>query len=230
MADKRASPPAKAGPSKRKNARVFEREDHNWYVDPPSVSDALFRVEKFYGAVADPCCGMGNILRSAALHGLRASGRDINPRPSHFRTMPGVLSAEPLDFLSPAAEQIGWENIIMNPPYGADHNGNRLEEMFIDRAIELATGKVAAVLRLGWIAPRIRWLKTRGCIRIWVIHSRPSMLPGRSLVEGKLPGGGAVDFAWFVFMRGADMTPTIDVAVRNLSLDHPSVWTWRMQS
>lgn len=223
--NKKKAPAAKAKP---KDAKVYERADGNWYVDPPSVSEALFRAERFTGTVSDPCCGMGNILRMAARAGHRVAGYDATPRPEHFTTMPNVLWPAPVDFLSIAAERFTWENIVMNPPYGdGDKGEQRLEEQFIDRALHLARGKVAAVLRLAWIAPRIEWLKARGCIRIWAVHTRPSMLPGESLVGGEMPAGGAVDYAWFVFLRGADMAPTIDVAKRIADFDKPSAWTWR---
>ena len=214
--------------SRPKDAKVFDRADDNWYVDPPSVADALFRVEKFSGKVSDPCCGMGNILRMASRAGHLVSGFDATPRPEHFITMPNVLWPIPVDFMSGDAERFQWENIVMNPPYGAAGPGEpRLEEQFIDRALQLARGKVAAVLRLAWIAPHVEWLKSRGCIRVWAIHTRPSMLPGTSLVAGETPGNGAVDYAWFVFLRSADMSPTIDVAKRITDLDKPSAWTWR---
>lgn len=215
---------------KAKDAVVYDRAADNWYVDPPSVADALFRVERFQGSVTDPCAGMGNIVRMAARSGHRAQAFDATPRPQHFRTMPGVLFPKPVDFLSGAADQFIFENIVFNPPYGEGSEGRagaRLEELFIDRALHLARGKVAAVLRLGWIAPRVDWLRSRGCIRIWVLSPRPSMLPGEQIVGGDMPSGGAVDYAWFVFLRGADIAPTVGVASRVADLDKSSAWTWR---
>lgn len=214
--------------SKPKDAKVYERADGNWYVDPPSVSEALFRAEKFNGKISDPCCGMGNILRMAARAGHRVVGYDANPRPEHFRTMPGVLWPSPVDFLSTEAERFQWQNIVMNPPYGAGAKGEpRLEEQFIDRALQLARGKVAAVLQIAWMTRRIEWLRVRGCIRIYAINPRPSMLPGVNIVAGEEPGGGIPDYAWFVFLSGADMAPTIDVARRIPDFDKDSAWTWR---
>lgn len=216
------------GKRRPKDAAVFDRADDNWYVDPPSVAEALFRVERFSGWVSDPCCGMGNILRMASRAGYGVTGFDRTPRAAHFKTMTGVLHQAPVDFLSGDADRFRWDNIVMNPPYGpGEKNQQRLEEQFIDRALQLARGKVAAVLRLAWLASRIEWLKSRGCIRIWAIHTRPSMLPGESLVDGEMPGGGTVDYAWFIFIRGADMAPVLDVAKRLPDLDKPSIWTWR---
>lgn len=212
---------------KAKDAAIYERADNNWYVDSPSVSEALFRVENFPGSIHDPCAGMGNILRMARRSGYAVRGYDINPRPQHFATLP-VLHPKPVDFLSTDPDKFVFDSIVMNPPYGDGGNGAlRLEEQFIERALHLARGKVAVVLRLTWMASRIEWLKANGCIRIHVIHSRPSMLPGENIVQGEMPTGGAVDYAWFVFLRGADISPTIGVAKRIPDFDKPEYWTWR---
>ena len=214
---------------KLKDSAIFERADNNWYVDSPSVSEALFRVESFVGSIHDPCAGMGNILRMANNKGYAVRGSDIRPRPEHFATLPNVLNRNPVDFLSNDAERYSYDSIVMNPPYGVGPGGPgspRLEELFIDRALHLARGKVAVVLRLSWMAPRITWLKDRGCIRIFVVHPRPSMLPGDNLLNGETPKGGAVDYAWFVFLRGSDTAPTINAAQRMACFDKPNFWTW----
>lgn len=215
--------------SKPKNARVFDRADHDWYVDPPSVSAALFSVERFAGGgIYDPCAGMGNILRMAIRAGHSARGSDINPRPEHYKTLVGALRPKPLDFfaepLPPEAEEC---SIVSNPPYGADGADDRLEERFIDRALLAARYKVAVVVRLQWIVPRIEWLAERGGVRCWVISPRPSMLPGANIIGGDMPGGGAVDYCWLVFIKGADIPMTLGVAKRSPELDKPSHWTWR---
>lgn len=213
-----------------KDARVFDRAEHEWYVDPPSVSAALFDVEPFEGWITDPCAGMGNIVRMAARAGHRARGSDIAPRPEHFLTMPFALTHEPTDFFGHDFWKIPHENIVSNPPYGPPLRkwAYRQEEEFILRALHIATKKVAVVLRLGWMAPRIDWLRKNGCTRILVLSPRPSMLPGQNIVAGETPGGGAVDYAWYIFQRGRVMAPTLHVAQRNPALDKPEQWVWRL--
>ena len=213
---------------KEKKASIYERASHEWYVDTPSVSDALFRVESFPGSIHDPCAGMGNIVRMAIRHGYSARASDINPRPEHYRGLMSVLSPEPVDFLSKAAEKIQFASIVMNPPYGADGGEDRLEERFIDRALDLARFKVAAVVRLQWLVPRMEWLQQRSLIRVWLLAPRPSMLPGENIVAGEMPGGGGVDYAWVVFLKGAAVAATIGVARRETTFDKPDFWTWRL--
>ena len=226
--------------TKSKAAHVFGRADFEWYVDTPSVSAALFSVEQFPGAVFDPCAGMGNIVRSAIKAGYSARASDINPRPEHYRGLVGVLKPDPLDFFSPAAEKVGFESIVFNPPYGYsekklvdgelkdDQNSPRFEEMAIERALELARYKVAAVVRLQWLVPRMTWLEKRGLIRVWLITPRPSMLPGENIKAGEMPGGGGVDYCWLVFLKGADVKATIGSASRINQLDSEKNWSWRI--
>ena len=229
MATKRATKKKAPANAKAKEAHVFDRADHEWYVDTPSVSDALFRVENFPGAIFDPCAGMGNIVRSAVRHGYSARAYDVNPRPEHFKTLIGVLERSPVDFLSQQSVFIEYQSIVMNPPYGQmDGQDRRWEEAFIERAVDMARGKVAAVVRLQWLVPRMAWLKKLGLIRVWLITSRPSMLPGENIKAGERPGGGGVDYAWCVFIRGADVAPTIGAAERQVDLDDPKNWTWRL--
>lgn len=214
--------------SKPKSAHVFDRADCEWYVDPPSVSAALFSVENFTGAIYDPCAGMGNIVRMAVRQGYSARASDIAPRPAHYRGLHGVLREKPHDFLNdPFLPESDECSIVSNPPYGAGDQEDRLEERFIDRALLCARYKVAVVLRLQWIVPRIDWLRARGCVRIWVISPRPSMLPGANILAGETPGGGAVDYCWVVFIKGADLPISLGVAKRLAEFDKPTVWTWR---
>lgn len=216
---------------KAKKAKIYDRAAHEWYVDTPSVSDALFRVESFSGVIYDPCAGMGNILRSANFHGYAVRGSDLRPRPEHYKTLLHTLEKKPVDFITSKSIDLSECSVVMNPPYGKDDGADaRIEEQFICRALDLARYKVAAVVQLRWIVPRIELLRQMGCIRIWVVSPRPSMLPGENIVRGEMPGGGQVDYAWVVFIRGADIAPTIGVAKRNPEFDKASEWQWRLSS
>ena len=224
--------------AKAKEAHVFDRADYEWYVDTPSVSAALFSVESFDGAIIDPCAGMGNIPRMAIRAGYSARAYDINPRPKHYRGLVGVLDPKPQDFFS--LEDAVFDSIVFNPPYGYskkkivdgklvdDTTSPRFEEMAIERALTIARYKVAAVVRLQWLVPRMTWLKRLGLIRVWLISPRPSMLPGENILAGEMPGGGGVDYAWLVFIRGADISPTIGEAKRINALDSADNWSWRL--
>lgn len=212
----------------QKNAHTFERAEYEWYSEGPSCADALFACQPFDGAIHDPCAGMGNVVRAALAHGFDATASDINPRPEFFKTIPGVLNEKPIDFCRRPEEAGILDNIVMNPPYGAGADGEqRKEEAMIDAALSVAGGKVAALLRLQWIVARKDWCSKRGLLRVWLVTPRPSILPGANIVAGEMPGGGSVDYAWFVFLRDFDGSPTILHADRDPALDKPEAWTWR---
>lgn len=212
---------------KEKNAHVFERADNEWYVDSPSCAAALFDTQPFDGAIYDPCAGMGNILRAASAAGYEVRGSDIAPRPAFYSDIPGVLIEEPRDFLRDNGEWEWVDNIVMNPPYGRSDDG-RIEERFIDRALDVSNGKVAALLRLQWIVAREDYLRERGWIRTWLLTPRPSMLPGENIMAGEMPRGGAVDYAWVVFLHGFDGMATVGHARRKNDLDSVESWFWRL--
>ena len=210
---------------REKKAHAFDRADLEWYAEPPSVSDALFRVEKFDGEICDPCAGMGNIIHSAMNHGLPVMAMDLQPRHEFFKGTGRVC--EQSDFLSGDADLTFFENIVMNPPYGPGEDG-RLEEQFIAQAVRLAKGKVAALLRLNWFAARREFLVDKGLLRVLVLTPRPSILPGENIRAGEKPGGGTVEYAWFIFLRGYDGPASIGHAPRHPKLDMEANWTWRL--
>ena len=45
--------------AKQKAAHIWERDQHDWYVEPFECSLALFGAEDIPGPVWDPACGMG---------------------------------------------------------------------------------------------------------------------------------------------------------------------------
>lgn len=213
------------------NAHAFERAKDEWYVDPPSCAAALFEVQPFDGPIHDPCAGMGNIVHMADRAGFEVTGSDLTARPEHFRNLPNVLIEESVDYLAgDAAWRFDAANIVMNPPYGdgADgRRGMRLEEQFIDRALETTIGKVAVLLQWQWYVARRKFLEGRGLMRIWALTPRPSMLPGEMIKAGEMPKGGTVDYAWFVFLRGYDGMAQAGHAPRDISLDTADYWSWR---
>ena len=59
-------------PAKGKRPRrshIFDRDDHDFYVEPAWCSERLFAVEPFAGLIWDPAAGSGTIPRP---HGQRA--------------------------------------------------------------------------------------------------------------------------------------------------------------
>src|ERR1700743_3556972 len=98
-------------PTRDLKAKIWERGDLDWYVDPPSASAALFQVERFVGVIWDPACGGGNILTSAEVAGYKHSviGTDIK------RRVNSVWFHTERDFLEET--QAFAQTIVCNPPF-----------------------------------------------------------------------------------------------------------------
>ncbi|MEM1152393.1 MAG: hypothetical protein AAGI03_17940 [Pseudomonadota bacterium] len=176
------------------------REPHNWYVEPFWVSRRLFEVERFEGAVVDPCAGWGRVLDGAQGAGLRTWGYDIVDRDAQQR----VTIA---DFFVPLVYH-PWpvDNIVSNPPYGTGADGERLEEQFLRLALNRATTKVAVFLPSSWsnAEKRARWLHTLPWLAKLECAPRPSCPPGHELARDEDGSGGGIDYAWYIFLRGYD--------------------------
>lgn len=180
-----------------KAAHIWEKEQHEWYVEPRWTSVRLFEVERFDGPVCDPCCGGGNILASAALSGHEAYGYDVVDRGSaHFRAR--------RDFLS---DGVMAANIVTNPPF------DQIDQ-FAAQALRMAERKVAMICPTRRLNAAGKWLAATPLYRVWMLTPRPSMPPGaefhRLAALGKEPSGGTMDFCWLVWLRGFEGAPTIN--------------------
>lgn len=63
-------------PARPLNAKAWERQAADWYVEEPWVSRRLFDVEEF-ASVWDPACGRGNIITGGTLAGVQVTGTDL---------------------------------------------------------------------------------------------------------------------------------------------------------
>lgn len=181
------------------NAHLWARHPQDWYVEPEWCSERLFAVESFHGAVIDPACGSGRIVRAARAAGLEAYGSDLVARSPECANVVDFLTA-------PRA----YPNIISNPPFG-------IAEAFVKRALDVTAGKVVMLLPTKWVQgdKRSRWLATTPLRKVLFITPRPSMPPGPVIEAGVSPGGGKEDFAWFIWLRGYDGTPECGWLRRN---------------
>ena len=179
-------------PSKKaKNAHLWERDPHDWYVEPRECSAALFASESFRGAIWDPACGLGRIVEEARRAGLKAMGTDIVRRSDTCESVRDFLGATP---------DLRFSNIVSNPPFG-------IAERFVQHALTLVrpNGKIAMILPLVWLAgfsTKRDWLPKSSLRRVYPISPRPSMPPGAVIQAGIKPGNGTKDFAWFVWQNG----------------------------
>ena len=173
-----------------------ERAANDWYVEPAWAVQALLDAEDFRGGcVWDPAAGRDNIPSVCRARDIQAFGSDLIDRGA-----PSVRA--PFDFLdldprfSPRPEFI-----ICNPPFA-------LAERFIDRALSVASRKVAMLLRLSFLEGQRRgeMFASTPLARVLVFSSRVSMPPGDSTVD---PKGGAVAFAWYVWQHGHQGPPTL---------------------
>lgn len=176
---------------KAENSHIWQREEHEHYVEPEWCSKRLFEVEKFEGAVTDPCCGFGRIAEAAKGAGhYPVRARDIVDR--------GYPGCEVTDFLTSGDTE---DNIIGNPPFD-------IFRPFAEHALKCARFKVAMI----WLVrtlPAARWLQDTPLARIYFLTPRPSMPPGHVIARGEKPGGGKQDFCWLIWSKGRIGPPDI---------------------
>lgn len=165
-------------------AHIWDREVDEHYVEPAWCSKRLFEDEGFSGAVYDPCCGFGTIVKEALKHGLSAYGSDLVQRGwDSTRT--------PHDFLAPSVES--HQNIVCNPPFN-------IAQAFAEAALARASRKVALIFPTARLNAA-HWLREAPPARVWLMTPRPSMPPGYTIAAGEKPGGGKMDFCWIVWER-----------------------------
>ena len=167
-------------------AHSWQRDEDDWYIENRWCSERLLAEEKFDGEILDPCCGSGRIVKAARAAGFIAGGSDIKARGYggggvDFRSIPRAV------------------NVISNPPFDV------IEE-FARHACAIAERKVAIVFPIRRLNAAGVWLQQLPLYRVWFMTPRPSMPPGRVVLDyerqGKEPSGGKQDFAWLIFLRG----------------------------
>lgn len=180
-------------PLRKRDSHLWARDPHDWYVEPEWCSERLFAVEKFQGTIWDPACGTGRIVRAARAAGNYADGADLIARGEFLGGF---------DFMEGAYERRA--NIVCNPPF-------KIAVKFVQRALYVTEHKTAMLLPANWVQgdKRARWLETTPLRRVLFITPRPSMPPGAAVEAGMKAGGGKVDFAWFIWLRGYDGKPEL---------------------
>lgn len=166
---------------------VYEREEDDFYVDPPWCTEALVAAEgaRLKPRCWDPACGRGTIPLE-----LRRLGVD-----------PGALGSDKVDrgfgnrfdFLAQQTPVIdGYTSIVSNPPYAA-------AETFARVALSIAP-YVALLVQAKFLysQARYRFFMEYRPSRIYHLSQRPSMPPGH-LLDKIAAKGGKMDFAWVVW-------------------------------
>jgi hypothetical protein len=172
-------------PAKGKRPRqshLFDRDNNDYYVEPPWCSGRLFAVELFARLIWDPAAGSGTIPRAARAAGLSYFASDIVDHGCGPRQ----------DFLISSAPAEAF-NVVTNPPF-------QLARAFVERALTLGAVKTAIIFPTARLNAA-RWLKPLPLAKILLLTPRPSMPPGEIIARGEKPSGGKTDFCWLVLNR-----------------------------
>lgn len=171
------------GIKRERAGHIWHREGDDWYVEPRWCSYRLFDVERFEGAIYDPAVGSGRIVDAAREQGLIADGSDVIIRDPRFER----VNFFDLEFSRP--------NIISNPPF-------RIFRKFAFHALALAARKVALMCPVRRLNAA-RWLQDTPLQTVHLLTPRPSMPPGKVVMDGdREPTGGMVDYCWLVWEQG----------------------------
>lgn len=175
----------------------YDREANDAYYEPMWCDERLFEFLSLpHGTkVWDCACGTGTIVEAAKHAGLRAIGTDIVQR-----WHDGTKGYGRLDFLEHPG-LTGVEAIVSNPPY-------KHAQAFAAKALTLAP-VVAMLLPTIWVQGKARsqWLQETPLKWMLPLVPRPSMPPIGSDVP---PGGGKVDYSWFVWEQGYVWSPIVE--------------------
>ena len=163
--------------------RKVDSSAGDFYPTPLWATEMLLAEEEFPGLTWEPACGDGQMSKVLEINGLTVSSSDLFDR-GYGNT--GV------DFLKDN-EIIGGDcdNIITNPPY-------HLAEEFLHRALEIATKKVAFLLRLAFLETQDRYDTIYSKCppsRVWIFSKRVTFYP-----KGvKQRGSGTTAYAWMIW-------------------------------
>lgn len=183
---------------KEKSSHLWQRDEHDWYVEPLECSLALFKEIDVPGTIWDPAAGCGRILASAQHFGKKVFGTDVKERSEFCSEISNFLFDD---------RKLSETSIVSNPPF-------RHAEEFVSKAID-QTGygyMVAMLLPIVWMAgfsSKRDWLPNSPLFKILPMSPRPSMPPGQVLAAGERPGNGTKDFAWFVWKIGYTGAPEV---------------------
>lgn len=170
-----------------------EREKDDFYATPAPSTAALLRVEKFDGAIWEPACGDGAISKVLQAHGHDVLSTDLVDRGYGDRG---------IDFL------MEWQarapNVVTNPPF-------KLASQFVRRALSLTTGKVAMLLKVGFLegVERSDLYDIEPFARLWVFRRRQTFLKGGNQSVTMNGAGGMIAYGWFVWDRSHTGKPTL---------------------
>lgn len=209
--------------AKPKKKPRYERDPHEFYIEPRWSVDLLFRhlpeISRHCSIVVDPACGRGNVVKAARDLRHEAHGFDLVRRWKRARLDRHNTDARlhVADFLGDGRDQIAemfYSNapspvaIVCNPPYGR----GKLAVAFIERALYLGPKWCAMLLpaRFNHSDERLPLFNARPPTIELRLMSRPSMPPGLLYAAGGIEAeGGSQDYSWLCWNRDQQAGPTI---------------------
>ena len=169
-----------------------ERQPDDFYATPARCTEALLSVEKFDGPIWEPACGDGAISTVLAAAGHEVVSTDLVDR---------GYGASRRDFL--LEQTLAAPNVVTNPPF-------KLADEFALHALRLGAQKVAIFQRTAWLEGRARlaslW-RPYPPVQVWQFAGRQTLWRGDD--AEKKDKGGAIAFAWFVWVRGYQGAPLL---------------------
>jgi surface antigen len=170
-----------------------ERQKDDFYATPETSTQALLRAESFDGDIWEPACGDGAISKVLEANGYRVASSDLVDR--------GY--GEPrVDFLMEYKPRA--PNIVTNPPF-------KLANDFARKALQMTTGKVALLLKVGFLEGKGRrdLYDDSPFARLLVFRERQTFLKNGDTAITMNGGGGMIAYGWFVWEHGYTGKPTL---------------------
>lgn len=188
---------ALAGTSTTRN-----RIENDYYATPFEATEAILKRVPLSGSFLEPSCGEGHISKVLRefYPNSEITSTDLVERTDKFGC--GIQGG--IDFLT---YDFGrkFDNIITNPPF-------QIAQEFIERALELSTGKVLMFLKIQFLegVKRRKLFETTPPKNVYVFSKRVAPLTnGSPFDESGKPWKSTFCFAWFEWEKGCSQNPTI---------------------
>lgn len=157
------------------------READDFYSTPRSAVEQLLAVEAFEGSIWEPACGDGAISRVLQERGYEVASTDLVDRGYGMTGIDFLMERKPLG-----------RNVLTNPPF-------KLGTEFATHALGLVPGKVAMLLKIGFLEGPTRECLHQSLARVWVIRRRVTFLKAGKEFSRSNGKGGIHTYAWFVW-------------------------------
>lgn len=158
------------------------------YSTPQSITESLFKRERFDGIVFEPACGEGEMVKVIEKHN-KCIASDIRKDINGFQNV---------DFLK---YNFPMENLITNPPYN-------LANEFVVHGLNYFEKKMAFLLRLNFLESQRRYklFKESPLKSVYVFSKRQTLTPKGFPTKKH----GTITYAWFVWEKVYSGVPQLD--------------------